>query len=93
MVARAADGSVRDALSMLDQAIAHGAGDGGDGITADTMRDMLGLSDRARIVDLFEYIMKGDIASALGELKSQYEQRWCSFAWRMLQAFQRLMNF
>jgi DNA polymerase-3 subunit gamma/tau len=73
MVARAADGSVRDALSMLDQAIAHGAGDGGDGITAETMRDMLGLSDRARIVDLFEYIMKGDIASALGELKSQYD--------------------
>lgn len=73
MVARAADGSVRDALSMLDQAIAHGAGDGGDGITAETMRDMLGLSDRARIVDLFEYIMKGDIASALRELKSQYD--------------------
>ncbi len=73
MVARAADGSVRDALSMLDQAIAHGASDGGNGITAETMRDMLGLSDRARIVDLFEYIMKGDIASALGELKSQYD--------------------
>lgn len=73
MVARAADGSVRDALSMLDQAIAHGAGDGGDGITSETMRDMLGLSDRARIVDLFEYIMKGDIAAALGELKSQYD--------------------
>ncbi len=73
MVARAADGSVRDALSMLDQAIAHGAGDSGNGITAETMRDMLGLSDRARIVDLFEYIMKGDIAAALGELKSQYD--------------------
>ena len=73
MVARAADGSVRDALSMLDQAIAHGSGDDTKGITAETMRDMLGLSDRARIVDLFEYIMKGDIASALGELKSQYD--------------------
>ncbi len=73
MVARAADGSVRDALSMLDQAIAHGAGDGAKGITSETMRDMLGLSDRARIVDLFEYIMQGDIASALGELKSQYD--------------------
>jgi len=75
MVARAAEGSVRDALSMLDQAIAHGLGegDGADGITADTMRDMLGLSDRARVVDLFEHIMKGDIAAALGELKSQYE--------------------
>ncbi len=73
MVARAADGSVRDALSMLDQAMAHGSGDDAKGITAETMRDMLGLSDRARIVDLFEYIMKGDIASALGELKSQYD--------------------
>jgi len=73
MVARAADGSVRDALSMLDQAIAHGSGDDAVGITAETMRDMLGLSDRARIVDLFEFVMKGDITSALGELKSQYD--------------------
>jgi len=73
MVARAADGSVRDALSMLDQAIAHGSSERDVSITAETMRDMLGLSDRARIVDLFEFIMKGDIASALGELKSQYD--------------------
>jgi DNA polymerase-3 subunit gamma/tau len=73
MVARAGDGSVRDALSMLDQAIAHGAGEGDTGITAESMRDMLGLSDRARIVDLFESIMKGDIAAALAELKSQYD--------------------
>ena len=77
MVARAADGSVRDALSMLDQAIAHGLGDSAEanakGITSDTMRDMLGLSDRARIVDLFEFIMKGDIAASLNELKSQYD--------------------
>jgi len=73
MVARAAEGSVRDALSMLDQAIAHGAGDGDTGITAESMRDMLGLSDRARVVDLFEHVMKGDIASALNELKSQYD--------------------
>ncbi len=73
MVARAADGSVRDALSMLDQAIAHGSSESDVSITAETMRDMLGLSDRARIVDLFEFIMKGDIASALGELKSQYD--------------------
>jgi len=73
MVARAAEGSVRDALSMLDQAIAHGAGDGDTGITAENMRDMLGLSDRARVVDLFEHVMKGDIAAALTELKSQYD--------------------
>lgn len=73
MVARAAEGSVRDALSMLDQAIAHGSGDGEIGITSTNMRDMLGLSDRARVVDLFEHVMKGDIAAALGELKSQYD--------------------
>jgi len=58
---------------MLDQAIAHGSSERDVSITAETMRDMLGLSDRARIVDLFEFIMKGDIASALGELKSQYD--------------------
>ncbi len=73
MVARAAEGSVRDALSMLDQAIAHGMQDGNSIINAEMMRDMLGLSDRARIVDLFEHVMKGNVAEALGELKSQYE--------------------
>ncbi len=73
MIARAADGSVRDSLSMLDQAIAHGSMSGDSKITADAMRSMLGLSDRARIVDLFEHLMKGDIAAALGELKAQYE--------------------
>jgi len=73
IIARAAEGSVRDALSMLDQAIAHGAGKSKTNITAQIMRDMLGLSDRARIIDLFEHVMKGDIAAALGELKSQYD--------------------
>ncbi|MBO6814013.1 MAG: DNA polymerase III subunit gamma/tau [Rhizobiaceae bacterium] len=75
MVARAAEGSVRDALSILDQAIAHGLGEGGDGVSlnSEMMRDMLGLSDRARIVDLFEHLMKGDVAAALAELKSQYD--------------------
>ncbi len=73
IIARAAEGSVRDAQSMLDQAIAHGTADGKVGITAETMRTMLGLSDRARIIDLFEHVMKGDIAAALGELKAQYE--------------------
>ena len=72
IVARAAGGSARDALSMLDQAIAHGAGDE-TAISADAMRSMLGLSDRARVVDLFEHVMKGDIAAALGELKAQYD--------------------
>ncbi|MEM7303694.1 MAG: DNA polymerase III subunit gamma/tau [Pseudomonadota bacterium] len=73
MISRAADGSVRDSLSMLDQAIAHGSQTDGSIITAETMRGMLGLSDRVRIVDLFEFVMRGDIASALGELKSQYD--------------------
>ncbi len=72
IVARASGGSARDALSMLDQAIAHGAGDDVS-ISAEAMRSMLGLSDRARVVDLFEHIMKGDIASALGEFKAQYD--------------------
>ena len=73
MVARAAEGSVRDALSMLDQAIAHGMQGGNSTINSEMMRDMLGLSDRARIVDLFEHVMKGNVSEALSELKSQYD--------------------
>jgi DNA polymerase-3 subunit gamma/tau len=69
MVARAAEGSVRDALSILDQAIAHGEG----GVTAEEVRSMLGLSDRARVVDLFELLMKGDVAGALHEFRAQYD--------------------
>ena len=73
MIARAADGSVRDSLSMLDQAIAHSAESEEAAISAEMMRPMLGLADKARIVDLFEHVMRGDITSALNELKSQYE--------------------
>ncbi len=74
MIARAAEGSARDSLSILDQAIAHsgGAGNGG-GVGAEQVRAMLGLADRARIVDLFEHVMKGDVAAALGEFRSQYD--------------------
>jgi DNA polymerase-3 subunit gamma/tau len=68
MIARAAEGSVRDAQSILDQAIAHGAGR----VTAEAVRSMLGLADRARIVDLFEHVMKGDAAAALNEFRAQY---------------------
>ncbi|EAU42310.1 DNA polymerase III subunits gamma and tau [Fulvimarina pelagi HTCC2506] len=68
LIARAAEGSVRDSLSLTDQAIAHGAG----AVTAGAVRDMLGLADRVRVIDLFEYIMKGDAASALVELRDQY---------------------
>ncbi len=68
MIARAADGSVRDGLSLLDQAIAHAGG----AVTAQQTRDMLGLADRARVVDLFEAVMKGDIAAALDQVAEQY---------------------
>nr|WP_314092520.1 DNA polymerase III subunit gamma/tau [uncultured Shinella sp.] len=69
MVARAAEGSARDGLSLLDQAIAHGAGR----VEVDAVRSMLGLADRARIVDLFAHIVKGDAAAALAEFAAQYE--------------------
>ncbi|WP_232627946.1 DNA polymerase III subunit gamma/tau [Methylobacterium sp. Leaf118] len=68
-ITRAAEGSVRDALSLLDQAIAHGAGS----VTAAGVRDMLGLADRARIVDLFEAVMRGDVPAAFAELRAQYD--------------------
>jgi len=69
MIARAAEGSARDGLSLLDQAIAHGGGM----VHADAVRAMLGLADRARIVDLFEHVVRGDVAAALSEFGSQYE--------------------
>ncbi|TPP09458.1 DNA polymerase III subunit gamma/tau [Rhizobium glycinendophyticum] len=69
MIARAAEGSARDGLSLLDQAIAHGGGV----VHADAVRSMLGLADRARIVDLFEHVVRGDVATALSEFGSQYE--------------------
>jgi DNA polymerase-3 subunit gamma/tau len=69
LIARAAEGSVRDALSLFDQAIAHAAGP----VRAEDIRQMLGLADRARIVDLFEFLMRGDIASALNELRDQHD--------------------
>jgi DNA polymerase III subunit gamma/tau len=69
LIARAAEGSVRDSLSLLDQAIAHAAGP----VRAEDVRQMLGLADRTRIVDLFEALMRGDAASALTELRDQYD--------------------
>ncbi|MDX5358500.1 MAG: DNA polymerase III subunit gamma/tau [Rhodobacterales bacterium] len=68
LITRAAEGSARDATSLLDQAISHGAGETG----ADQVRAMLGLADRGRVLDLFEAIMRGDAAGALNELGSQY---------------------
>ena len=73
LVARAGDGSARDSLSLLDQAIAHGTGAGHTRIDADTVRNMLGLADRARIIDLFEKLMAGDAAGAMSEFRDQYD--------------------
>ncbi len=69
MIARAGEGSVRDALSILDQAIAHSAGK----VEPETVRAMLGLADRARIVDLFEHVTSGHVNEALAEFRSQYD--------------------
>src|SRR6187401_31724 len=69
LIARAAEGSVRDALSLLDQAIAHAAGT----VRAVDVRTMLGLADRTRVIDLFESLMKGDVGAALKELREQYD--------------------
>jgi len=68
LIARAADGSVRDGLSLLDQAIAHGAG----AVSEAQVRDMLGLADRTAVFDLFDMLMKGDIAGALDNGRGQY---------------------
>ena len=73
LVARAAEGSVRDALSLLDQAIAHG-NTGGGAIDAATLRQMLGVADSSRVIDLFEAAMKGDMPTALAMLRDQYDQ-------------------
>ncbi len=69
LIARAAEGSVRDSLSLFDQAIAHAAGK----VRAEDVRQMLGLADRTRVIDLFEALMKGDVAAALKELREQYD--------------------
>jgi DNA polymerase-3 subunit gamma/tau len=69
IIARAAEGSVRDSLSLFDQAIAHAAGT----VRADAVRQMMGLADRTRVIDLFEHLARGDIASAFGEFRSQYD--------------------
>ena len=68
IIARAAEGSVRDLLSLFDQAIAHAAGI----VRADAVRQMLGLADRTRVIDLFDSLARGDIASAFKEFRDQY---------------------
>ena len=72
LIARAADGSVRDGLSLLDQAIAH-CGAGADEITEAVVRDMLGLADGGLIFDLFDALMKGEIGAALEIVDGLYD--------------------
>jgi DNA polymerase-3 subunit gamma/tau len=69
LLARAADGSVRDGLSMLDQAIAHGGGV----VDAAQVRDMLGLADRSRVLELFEKTMRGDAPSVVAALAEMHD--------------------
>jgi DNA polymerase-3 subunit gamma/tau len=69
MIAAAAEGSARDGLSILDQAIAHGAGT----VTAEQVRDMLGLADRGRIRRLLDLVLAGDATAAPSELDEAHE--------------------
>jgi len=69
LIARAADGSVRDGLSILDQAMALG----GASVTEAAVREMLGIADRALVFDLLEAALKGDAAGALAQMKSLYD--------------------
>ena len=69
MIVRAGEGSARDNLSLLDQAIAHGNGT----VTASTVKAMLGLGDRARIIDLFEQLMGGQIGPAIETMRALYD--------------------
>ena len=81
LIARAAEGSVRDALSLFDQAIAHAGAELGAGkakviagpVRAEDARQMLGLADRTKIIDLFEALMRADLARALQEVRDQYD--------------------
>lgn len=70
LIVRAAEGSARDATSLLDQAISHGAGE----TSAEQVRAMLGLADRGRVLDLMDMILRGDAGAALTELGGQYAE-------------------
>jgi DNA polymerase-3 subunit gamma/tau len=71
LIARAADGSVRDGQSLLDQVVATAAKDNAE-LGEDVVRDMLGLADRERSFDLFELVMKGNVSGALDMLDADY---------------------
>ena len=68
LIVRASEGSVRDALSLLDQSIALGRGE----IAAEDVRSMLGIADKGRVLDLFELVMRGKTAESLEELRRQF---------------------
>ncbi len=79
LIARSAEGSVRDGLSLLDQAIAMGEGN----VSAETVRAMLGLADRGRIFDLIEHVFRGDAKAALalnGRICTATAPSRCSFS-------------
>lgn len=69
LISRAADGSVRDGLSLLDQAISHAAGD----VAEEQVRDMLGLADRTQVFELLDSVMRGAIEDALGMMARFYD--------------------
>ncbi|MBT7642223.1 MAG: DNA polymerase III subunit gamma/tau [Rhodobiaceae bacterium] len=70
LISRAADGSARDALSLLDRALAHMDAD--TQLSEETMRALLGLADRGRVFDLFDMLMQGKVPEALEEFEAQY---------------------
>ncbi len=71
LICRAAEGSVRDGLSLLDQAIALG---GGEAIDPEQVQDMLGLADGRRVLDLFENVMRGELKAALAGLGDLFDR-------------------
>ncbi len=73
LIARAAEGSARDGLSILDQAIAHSGMEGDGRVTAAQVRNMLGLSDRGAIRDLFGLLLNADAPGALAALREQHD--------------------
>jgi DNA polymerase III subunit gamma/tau len=70
LIARAAEGSARDGLSLLDQALVQKPG---ATVSAADVRDMLGLADRGRVLDVFEAIAKGDAKTAITDVRNQYD--------------------
>jgi DNA polymerase-3 subunit gamma/tau len=72
LIARASEGSVRDGLSLLDQAIAHTGASQDTPITAESLHDLLNLADQSATLSLFEAVMKGDSQAALSQLAEAY---------------------